>query len=166
MLFPRNPGPSILSKPDPLDKPIDLTTDDAELVSHGSTVADDSEDSLNLGAAERSKARIVDDGRATQRLKADRRGGESSKVVNSDTETEPIDEFPSQQKKGGKVQSIVQKIERNGGKLLAPKLQLAQGNPLSSLSATHKQKVRLFTEGEDRLADKRVTRQNQTPPPS
>jgi hypothetical protein len=135
-------------------------------VSHSSTVADDSEDSLNLGAAERSKARITGDGHATRRLRADNRGGESSKVVNSDTETEPIDEFPSQPKKGGKVQRIVQNIESNGGKPHPPKLRLGPSNPLDSLPTNHKPRVRHFTEGESRLADTRVTRQSPTPSPS
>lgn len=115
-------------------------------MSHSSTVADDSDDSLNLGAAERSKTRIADDGRATQRLKADHKGGESSKAANSDMETESIDEFPSQPKKRGKVHSMVRNLERNGGKLHPPKLPLTSSNPLSLLPPNHKPKVRLTEE--------------------
>ena len=111
------PGPS---RREILGKPIDLTKDGAELASHSSTVADDSDDSLSLGATERSKAHIADDGRATQHLKADHRGGKSSRIANSDTETEPLDELPSQPKKGGKAQSIVQNLERDSRNLILP----------------------------------------------
>jgi len=162
--FPRRPGPPPPPRRGPPDKPIDLTKDDAELVSYSSTAADDSEDSLNLGAAERSKARIAGDGRATRRLKAGQRSGESSKVVNPDSEMEPIEEFLPQPKRGGRVKSMVQNIERNGAH--PPKLQLFTENPLNSLSVSRKLKVRLFTEGEGRLADTRVTRQSPTLPPS
>ena len=157
---PRKLGSSTLSKP----KPIDPTKGDAELVSHGSTVAD-SDDSLNLGAETRSKPRIAGDGSATRRLKADHGGGESSKVVNSDTETEPIDEFPSQPKTGGKVRGIVENIERKSTKPHPPKLQLVSNNPLNLLLANNKPKVRLFTEGEGRFADACIFRQSPAPPP-
>jgi len=168
------PEPLPLVRRGPLDKPIDLTRDDAELVSHSSTAADDSDDSLNLGAEERSKARIASDGRATRRLKAGHRGGESSKVVNPDSDTEPIEgsssqpieESSSRPKKRGKVQSMVQNIERNGVGSRPPKLPLTPDNPLNSLPGSHKPKVRLFIDGEGWLADTRVTRQSQTPPPS
>jgi len=68
----RESGPSGLSERSFLNKPIDLTKDDAEVVPHNSTIIDDSNDSLNPGAAERSKTRIADDGSATRSLKADR----------------------------------------------------------------------------------------------
>lgn len=139
----RQPGPSTLPNQGLSDRQIDLTKDDVELVSHSSTVADDSEDSLNLGAEERSKIRIADDGPSTRRLKADRRGGESSKAVNPDVQTEPIEEYPSQLK----VKSMVQRIEQHGGK--PQKLALGWQNPLDHVSPTNrKQKVRLFIEKE------------------
>ena len=169
--LPRKPEPLPLVRRGPFDKPIDLTRDDAELASHSSTAADDSEDSLNLGAEERSKARIASDGRATRRLKAGHRGGESSRVVNPDSETEPIEgsssqpiEESSSRPKKGKVHSMVQNIERNDVGSRPPKLQLIPDNPLNSLPVNHKPKVRLFTEGEGRLADTRATRQSPTPP--
>ena len=114
-------------------------------MSHSSIVTDDSEDSLNLGAEKRSKTRIAGDGRATQRLKADPRGGKLSEVY-SDTETEPIEEFPPQpRKRVGMVKDIVQTFERSG----VPKLQLTSDNPLNSLPlANHKPKVGLLTEEE------------------
>lgn len=115
-------------------------------MSHSSIVTDDSEDSLNLGAEKRSKTRIASDGRATQRLKADPRSGKSSEVLNSDTETEPIEEFPSQpRKRGGVVKDLVRSFERND----APKLQLTSDNPLNLLPlANHKPKVGLHPSGE------------------
>jgi len=167
---PRKPGPSGHSKRAFLDKPIDLTKDDAELVSHISTVADDSDDSLNLGAAERSKARIAGDGRATQRLKADHGGGESSKAVDTDTETEAIEEFPIStgeptmvKGKGGRVRAIARNFELNGGKPDPPKLPLNSGNPFNPLSlANRKPRVRLFTEEEGWLSDTLITRRSRT----
>ena len=138
---------------------IDLTKDDAELASHSSTVADDSDDSLNLRAEEPPKMRIADDGRATQRLKEDHRGGGPSKAVDVDTEIEQIDEFPVLTRKEGKVRNMARNIEegkvrgmaRNpehtGGKSHAPKLDLSTSNPLASLlTGKPKSKVRLFTE--------------------
>ena len=148
----RKPGPSDLSKRVFLEKPIDLTEDDAELVSHISAVADDSDDSLNLGAAERSRVRIAGDGHSTQRLKADHGGGESSKAVDTDTETEAIEEFPvptMAKGKVGMVRAIARKFEHEGGKPHPPKLPLNSGNPFNPLlPANPKPKVRLFTEEE------------------
>ena len=136
----RQPEPFRLSKRGLLGGPIDLTGDDAEVASYSST---DSEDPLNLGAEERSKskARIVRDGPFTRRLRTDHRGGESSKVVDSDPHTGPIQESASK----GKVRGFVHIIE--GGQ--PPKLQLNSENPLDSLSpASRKPKVRLFIEEE------------------
>ena len=113
-------------------------------MSRSSLVADDSEDSLNLGAEKRSKARIAGDGHATQRLKAGPRGGKPAETLDSDTETEPIEEFPAQQRKGV-VRTIVRNFERNH----APKLPLNSDNPLVSLPLTnHKSKVGLLTKEE------------------
>jgi len=100
-----------------------------------------------MGAAERSKARIASDFRATRRLKAGHRGGESSKAVNSDPETGPIEESSSRPKRRGKVQNMVQNIERNGVGPRPPKLQLSPDNPLSSLPVSRKLKVRLLLKG-------------------
>lgn len=142
---PINPGTSGLPKRSRVDKPIDLTKDDA---SHSPTVTGDSDDSLNLGAAERSKPRIADDGRATQRLKAERRGGRSSKTADTDTEDEPIDEFPAPTKKPvkekGVVRGIVQNLESRNGQV-PPKLPLNSYNPLKSVPPGKPgPKVRLF----------------------
>jgi hypothetical protein len=140
------PGPSTLSKQGPLDKSIDLTNDDTEPVSRSSMVTDDSEDSLNLGAEKRSRARVAGDGHATQRLRAGSRGGKPPEVLNSDTEIEPIEEFPPQPRKGV-VQTIVRNIERNN----VPKLQLNSDNPLNLLPlANRKLKVGPLTEEEGR----------------
>ena len=110
-----------------------------------STAADDSEDSLNLGAEKRSKARIAGDGRATQRLKAGPTGGKSSDVINSDTETELIEEYPSQPRNKGKGQTIIRNIESKN----APKLQLTSNNPLDQLSPVNlKSKVDFLAEEE------------------
>ena len=164
---PINPGPSGPSKRNSFDKPIDLTTDDAEPLSLRSAVLDDSDDSLNLGAAERSKPRIANDGRATQRLIAERRGGEPSKVVDTDTETEAIEEFPVPEKKsvkekGGVVRNLVRGIESRNGRD-PPKLALNLNNPLASIpSGKSGLRVRpLFTEEEESLADILIPRRSQ-----
>jgi hypothetical protein len=169
---PRNTGPSSLSKQ------IDLTKEDAELVSYSSTVADDSEDSLNLGTAERSRSRIAGDGRATQRLKADCGGGESSKAVDTDTETEAIEDFPVPTRKpavvggkGGVVRNMVRDYESNNGKSRAPKLNLNSSNPSNPLNPLSSGKPRLkvrflFTEEEGWLADILIPRRSRTTPPS
>ena len=145
--LPTKPEPLTLVRRGPLDKPIDLTRDDAELVSHSSMTADDSEDSLDIGAAERSKARIASDGRTTRRLKAGHRGGESSKAVNSDSETGPIEGSSSRPKREGKVQSMVQSIERNGVGPRPAKLRLHPDNPLNSLPVSRKPKVHILLKG-------------------
>jgi len=134
------PGPS---EQGPGDKTIDLTNDDGEPVSLSSTAADDSEDSLNLGAGERSRTRIVSDGRATRSLRADRAGGEPSRTVGAGTEiVEPIDEFPVHGGEAGRVRRIRWKFEN---KSYPPKLQLHQSNPLGSLQpANYRSRVRLF----------------------
>lgn len=155
---PRKPGPSDLSRQGFFDGSIDLTNEESDLPSRSSTATGESEDSLNLGAAERSK-RIVDDGRATRLLKADRRGGEPSKLVNIDTETDPIDEFPGKAKKETKVLSMARNFELNGGKPHTPKLRFNQSNPLDSLPpVNHRPKACLFTEEEGCLADTLITR--------
>ena len=114
-------------------------------MSHSSTAADDSEDSLNLGAEKWSKARITGDGRATRRLKASPRGGESSDALNLDTEKEPIEEYPPQPRKRENVQTVIPNVEHKH----APQLQSTSGNPLDSLSpVTLKSKVGFLPEEE------------------
>jgi len=168
---PRNHGPSGLSKRAFLDKPIDLTEDDAELVSHTSTVADDSDDSLDLRTAERSKARITDDLRAIQRLQVCHGGGEPPKAVDADTETEAIVEFPLPtgesmmvKGKGGRVPGVMRNIEsRNDGKIHTHGSPPNPSEPLNSLPPeSHKPKVRLFTEEEGWLTNILITRRSQT----
>jgi len=149
---PRKPGPSGLSKRGFPGKTIDLTKHDVELESHISTVADDSDDSLNL---RRYKTHIADDDRATQRLKADHRGGESSNAVDMD-EAEAIENFPvptgettTVKGKRGMILALVQNVVWNTEKLPAPRSPLNPSNPLNPLpSAYRKPKVRLFTEEE------------------
>ncbi|KAF9649916.1 hypothetical protein BDM02DRAFT_1697764 [Thelephora ganbajun] len=116
--FLKKPGPPGPSRQGFIGKPIDLTKDDAEPVSHSSTVADDSEGSLNLKETEPSSTRIADDGRATKRL----RSGEPSKAVGADTETEAIEEFPVQTRKGGKVRVAI-KSEQSLEATVSSKLQ-------------------------------------------
>jgi hypothetical protein len=114
-------------------------------VSYSSTDTDDSEDSLDLGADNRSKVRIAGDGRATQRMKAGPGGGKSSEILNSDVETEPIEEYPPHARKKGKVQTVIRNIERKG----APKLQLSSDYPLDLLPpADLKSKVGFLAEAE------------------
>jgi len=167
---PRKPGPSGLSKRAFLDKPIDLTEDDAELVSHTSTVADDSDDSLDLRTVERSKARIADDLRATQRLQACHGGGQSS-AVDADTVTEVIEEFPVStgepmmvKEKGGRVPGATRNIEsRNDGKIHTHGSPPNPSEPSNSLPPeSHKPKVRLFDEEEGWLTNILITRRSQT----
>jgi len=150
---PINPGPSGFPKRSSVDRQIDLTKDEVELAPHNLTVAEDSDDSLNLRATEGSRPRIANDGRATQRLKAGRRGGESSEVVDTDTETDPIDEYVEPRRKlvtpkgeRGKVRGIVQNIESRGGRESGPaKLSLGPSKPVMSLPPRrHPLKVRLF----------------------
>ena len=129
---PINPGPLGHSKRSSVDRHIDLTKDEVELGSHSLTVSEESDDPLNLGAKPRPNPRVVNDGRATRRLRAGRRGGESSKAVDTDEEAEAIEEYPEGTKKrmvpkerGGKVQGIVKNIEsRNGGESHTPRLPL------------------------------------------
>lgn len=129
-----NPGTSRLSRRHSVDKPIDLTEDD---IRHSPTLIDDSDDSLNLGAVERSKSRIANDGRATQRLKTEHRGGESSKTAGTDTESESIEEFQAPTKKPvkekvGVVRDRIKDFESlNGG--APPRLKLDLSNPLKSI---------------------------------
>jgi len=128
------PGPS---KKGPGDKMIDLTNDDGEPVSLSSTAADDSEDSLNLGAGERSGTRIAGDGRSTQRLRADRAGGEPSRTVGAGTDIEPIEEYGET----GRVRRITRKYESNSH---PPKLQFHQSHPMGSRHpANYRSRVRL-----------------------
>ncbi|KAF9777986.1 hypothetical protein BJ322DRAFT_1114528 [Thelephora terrestris] len=111
-------------------KPIDLTTDDAEPLLRSATAADDSDDSLNLG-----RRRIADDGHATLRLRAGRKDTESLKLTHSDTEPDPIEDFPDikANDKPGKVSKMIRRYEgrTSGGH---PKLELKPGNPLLPLA--------------------------------
>lgn len=98
-------------------KPIDLTTEDAGSVLPDSTAVEDSDDSLNIQAKGRSQSRIASDGHAFRRLKAERRDVQSSKSTHSDTETDPIEEFPETKTENmGKVWGMVRKYEHTQGK--------------------------------------------------
>ena len=125
-------------------KAIDLTTDDTEPIFRSSTAAEDSDDSLNLGN------RITNDGHATRRLKTQRRDVESPKVARSDTEPDPIEDFPEikTNEKPRKVSNMIRQYEnRNSGG--HPKLALKPGNPLPPQKP--KRSVRLFfTKAEER----------------
>jgi len=153
---PINPGPSGPPKQIFVDGQIDLTSNDVESISHTPTVADLSDDSLNLGTEKQSSSRIANDGRATQRLKTSHRGAAPSKVVDTDSETEPIDSFPEikwgrrmmpEEKKGEKVGKIVRDIESRGaGESHPRRLDLRSGPPVPSTK--HNQKVRLIFTGE------------------
>lgn len=119
-------------------KEIDLTGDDPEPIPRGQAAADDSDDSLNIGAQEGSRSRIAHDGHATRRLRAERGDAGPSKVAHSDTETDQIEEFPE---KPGKVLTLAHRYEaRNAA--VRPKLELKPGNPLSSLPSKHKPRVK------------------------
>jgi hypothetical protein len=63
---PRNPEPPSLPK---VDKPIHFAKAEAELATYSSMVTKDSEDSLNLGAADQSRLLVVDNDCATQQVK-------------------------------------------------------------------------------------------------
>lgn len=114
---------------------------------------DDSDDSLNLKSGKHPRLRIAGDGPDTQRLKAGRRGGESSKAVKSDPDTDAITEYTAKEERI--VPNLIRKFERNGRKPHIsngrdphiPKLPLEEGNPLKPL-VNHKLKVRPFTEEE------------------
>jgi len=157
-----NPGPPRPPKLSLVDRQIDLTNNDAESSSRSPTVADISDDSLNIKSEKRTSPRIANDGRATQRLKGSHRGGESSKAVGTGSETEAITYFPEPKskrkqmmpkEKGVNVQSMVRNFEsRRGGEPDPPKLELKLAAPLPPTK--HNPKVRLiFIEEGGQLAD-------------
>ena len=149
-LPPINLGPSGPPKRSSVTGRIDLTNNDAESSSRSPTVADISDDSLNIGTEKRPSSRVANDGRATQRLKGSHRGGISSKAVDTDSETEPIEYYPEPERKPmipkekkGKVQDLVRNFEsRDDGESYTPKLNFKPRPPL--LSTKPKLKVRLF----------------------
>lgn len=142
-----NSGSSDVSKHRSVDRAIDLTEDDAEPPLHGPTAADDSGDSLNIRPAGQSRSRIADDGRATRRLRADHRGGGSSKAADPGMETDEIEDFPgptTAKEQKGKVRNMVQALEyRSGGRSTAPRLNLAPDHPALSGSEKFKPSVHL-----------------------
>jgi len=162
-----NSGPSG-SKQSSVDRRIDLTNSDAESSSRTPTVAEISDDSLNLGAEKRSSSRIVNDGRATQRLKGSHRGGESSKAVEMDSETEAIGSFPEpkwmrMKGKGVHVQNMVRNFEsRSGGGAHPPKLELTSGAPLPPTKHNPKVRLTFIEDRRGRTGADLISRRGQT----